>query len=72
MVPRGEIVGDPTEAALVVLAEKLGVSVGETRRCYPRIASVPFDSDYKFMATFHVLPFRWHSPWWRWSRAGPM
>ena len=55
---RGEIVGDPTEAALVVLAEKLGVSVGETRRCYPRIATVPFDSDYKFMATFHVLPFR--------------
>ena len=49
----GTIVGDPTEAALVVLAAKLGVSAEETRRAYPRLAEVPFDSDYKFMATFH-------------------
>jgi P-type Ca2+ transporter type 2C len=51
----GEIVGDPTEAALVVLAAKGGIDVDETRRVYPRIAEVPFDSDYKFMATFHEL-----------------
>ncbi len=49
----GEVVGDPTEAALVVLAAKLGVDAEETRRAYPRLAEVPFDSDYKFMATFH-------------------
>ena len=49
----GTVVGDPTEAALVVLAAKLGVDAEETRRAYPRIAEVPFDSDYKFMATFH-------------------
>ena len=49
----GSIVGDPTEAALVVLAAKLGVDAEETRRTYPRLAEVPFDSDYKFMATFH-------------------
>jgi Ca2+-transporting ATPase len=49
----GTIVGDPTEAALVVLAAKLGVDAEETRRAYPRLAEVPFDSDYKFMATFH-------------------
>ena len=49
----GAVVGDPTEAALVVLAAKLGVDAGETRRAYPRLAEVPFDSDYKFMATFH-------------------
>jgi Ca2+-transporting ATPase len=49
----GEIVGDPTEAALVVLAAKGGLDVDETRRRYPRVAEVPFDSDYKFMATFH-------------------
>jgi Ca2+-transporting ATPase len=49
----GAIVGDPTEAALVVLAAKLGVDAEETRRAYPRLAEVPFDSDYKFMATFH-------------------
>ena len=49
----GAVVGDPTEAALVVLAAKLGVDAEETRRAYPRLAEVPFDSDYKFMATFH-------------------
>ncbi|MEE2058396.1 cation-translocating P-type ATPase [Rhodococcus artemisiae] len=51
----GEIVGDPTEAALVVLAAKAGVDAPLTRRTYPRIAEVPFDSAYKFMATFHHL-----------------
>ena len=51
----GDVVGDPTEAALVVLAAKLGVDAEETRRTYPRLAEVPFDSDYKFMATFHTV-----------------
>jgi len=49
----GVVIGDPTEAAFVVLAEKLGVDVPETKRKFPRLAEVPFDSDYKFMATFH-------------------
>ncbi|MGC3995341.1 MAG: cation-transporting P-type ATPase [Propionicimonas sp.] len=54
----GAVVGDPTEAALVVLAAKLGVDAEETRRAYPRVAEVPFDSDYKFMVTYHdvLLP----------------
>ena len=51
----GSVVGDPTEAALVVLAAKLGVDAEETRRADPRAAEVPFDSDYKFMATFHRI-----------------
>ncbi len=51
----GSVIGDPTEAALVVLAAKLGVSAEETRRAYPRLAEVPFDSEYKFMATFHRI-----------------
>ncbi len=54
-VREGEIVGDPTEAALVVLAEKGGLDVEETRRFYPRVAEVPFDSEYKLMATFHEM-----------------
>ncbi|MDH6280962.1 cation-translocating P-type ATPase [Prescottella agglutinans] len=53
---RGEVVGDPTEAALVVLAAKMGADAPLTRRTYPRAAEVPFDSAYKFMATFHHLP----------------
>ncbi|MCH9719161.1 MAG: cation-translocating P-type ATPase [Actinomycetia bacterium] len=52
----GVVVGDPTEAALVVLAAKIGVDAEETRRAYPRFAEVPFDSAYKFMATYHHLP----------------
>ncbi|UTT49434.1 cation-translocating P-type ATPase [Rhodococcus gordoniae] len=52
----GVVVGDPTEAALVVLAAKLGIDAPLTRRSYPRVAEVPFDSAYKFMATFHHLP----------------
>ena len=49
----GEVVGDPTEGALLVLAEKGGIDTAELRRDKPRVAEVPFDSDYKFMATFH-------------------
>ncbi|MEU3792433.1 cation-translocating P-type ATPase [Streptomyces fructofermentans] len=49
----GEVVGDPTEGALVVLAEKGGIDVGGLRQERPRRLEVPFDSDYKFMATFH-------------------
>jgi len=51
----GVLVGDPTEGALAVLAEKGGVDVAGARRAHPRVAEVPFDSDYKFMATFHRM-----------------
>jgi Ca2+-transporting ATPase len=51
----GQVIGDPTEGALYVLAEKGGVNVEEFRKNNPRIASIPFDSDYKFMATFHAM-----------------
>jgi P-type Ca2+ transporter type 2C len=51
----GEIVGDPTEAALVVLAAKGGLDIDETLRAYPRLGEVPFDSEYKLMATFHEV-----------------
>jgi Ca2+-transporting ATPase len=54
----GKLVGDPTEGALIVLAEKGGVDVKATRELYPRIAMVPFDSDYKFMTTFHRVTDR--------------
>ena len=49
------LIGDPTEGALIVLAEKGGISVDGARQMYPRVAEVPFDSDYKFMATFHNI-----------------
>src|SRR3954447_3502009 len=51
----GELIGDPTEGALVVLAEKGGLDVPATREAYPRIALLPFDTAYKLMATFHRM-----------------
>jgi Ca2+-transporting ATPase len=51
----GEMIGDPTEGALVVLAEKGGVDVALTRERYPRVAELPFDTAYKLMATFHRM-----------------
>jgi len=51
----GALIGDPTEGALIVLAEKAGISVDGAREMYPRVAELPFDADYKFMATFHNM-----------------
>jgi P-type Ca2+ transporter type 2C len=50
------IIGDPTEAALVVLAAKMSADAEHTRDALERRAEVPFDSEYKFMATFHDRP----------------
>jgi P-type Ca2+ transporter type 2C len=51
----GEMIGDPTEGALVVLAEKAGLDLTTTRERYPRVAELPFDTAYKLMATFHRM-----------------
>ena len=51
----GELVGDPTEGALVVLAAKGGIDATTTREEYPRVATLPFDAAYKLMATFHRM-----------------
>ncbi|GAA3194722.1 cation-translocating P-type ATPase [Dactylosporangium siamense] len=55
VVRDGELIGDPTEGALVVLAEKGHLDVVSTRQRYPRLAEVPFDAAYKLMATFHRM-----------------
>ncbi|MBO0870823.1 MAG: HAD-IC family P-type ATPase, partial [Micromonosporaceae bacterium] len=54
--PQGEAggwsaLGDPTEAALLVAAGKLGLSTGELTAAWPRRAEVPFDSVRKQMTT---------------------
>jgi len=41
--------------ALIVLAEKGGIRVDSAREMFPRVAEVSFDSEYKFMATFHNM-----------------
>ena len=56
----GAVVGDPTEAALVVLAAKLGVDAEETRRAYPRsprCRSTPITSSWRrFTASRWTVP----------------
>ncbi|MFE7241546.1 cation-translocating P-type ATPase [Streptomyces sp. NPDC057580] len=49
----GTVVGDPTEGALLVLGHKAGLDIEATRERLPRLATLPFDPDYKLMATFH-------------------
>ena len=49
----GRVVGDPTEGALLVLGHKAGLDIDATREKLPRLATLPFDPAYKFMATFH-------------------
>ena len=46
-------VGEPTEAALVNYALKLGRPKYELTRAQPRVAEAPFDSDRKMMSTVH-------------------
>ncbi len=55
VVRDGELIGDPTEGALVVLAAKGGIDAVSTRERYPRVAELPFDAAYKLMATFHRM-----------------
>ena len=44
--------GDPTEAALIVSAMKAGLKSDEGVR-YPRLAIIPFESEWGYMATLH-------------------
>ena len=46
--------GDPTEAALYPFANKLGAQRDNERAIFPRINSIPFESEHKFMATVHT------------------
>ncbi|GLF93091.1 cation-translocating P-type ATPase [Streptomyces yaizuensis] len=48
----GEVVGDPTEGALLVLGHKAGLDIGATRERLPRLATLPFDPEHKLMAVF--------------------
>jgi magnesium-transporting ATPase (P-type) len=51
---RWVIRGDPTEAALVVSARKLGLAQELLAERMPRIDAIPFESDRQYMATLHA------------------
>ncbi len=48
-----QIQGDPTEAALLVSAAKAGLDRAEADRMFPRLDTVPFESQHQYMATLH-------------------
>lgn len=51
----GEILGDPTEGALIFLAQKFGVEQEGLEDKYPQQFEQPFDSDRKRMTTVHDI-----------------
>ena len=47
------VVGDPTEGALIAAAAKAGFSQSGLWASKPRLDSIPFESQYQYMATLH-------------------
>ncbi len=47
------IVGDPTEGALLVVADKVGLNRSDFERQLPRLDGIPFESEFQYMATLH-------------------
>ena len=53
---RETVLGDPTEAALIVVGEKAGMNQASLVSEFPRLSEVPFDSASKRMVTVHRAP----------------
>lgn len=50
-----DIMGDPTEAAILIAAQQYGLTKVELDARFPRIAEIPFSSDRKRMTTVHQV-----------------
>ena len=48
-----KIIGDPTEAAMLVFCEKSGLSHKAYQEAHVRLREIPFDSDRKLMSTYN-------------------
>ena len=48
--------GDPTEGALLVLAEKAGLDRGNEEHEHPQVDMIPFESERRWMATLNKTP----------------
>ncbi|NTU79828.1 MAG: cation-transporting P-type ATPase [Chloroflexales bacterium] len=53
VLPHPTIIGDPTEAALQIVALKGGLSLKDATEQAPRLREIPFDSRRKRMSTVH-------------------
>ncbi len=56
---KGGIIGDPTEGALIYMAQAFGINHEALESEYPRLFEQPFDSDRKRMTTVHRIGGRW-------------
>lgn len=56
---KGEIIGDPTEGALIYMAQAFGIDHEALEDDHPRLYEQPFDSDRKRMTTVHRMNHRW-------------
>ncbi len=50
----GQVIGDPMEGALLAVAAKGGFDPPKLKQHYRRIAEIPFETEHKFQATFHL------------------
>jgi Ca2+-transporting ATPase len=55
-----EIVGDPTEGAILIAAAQAGINLNHLADSFPRIGEIPFLSENLYMATLHASA---HSQW---------
>jgi cation-transporting P-type ATPase F len=53
---RWMVIGDPTEGALITAANKANLSAAFISRSFPRLASIPFESQFQYMVTLHDSP----------------
>ncbi|MFP4101174.1 cation-translocating P-type ATPase [Coleofasciculus sp.] len=67
-----QVLGDPTETALIVAATRFGLWKTDIEHVFERITEVPFDAERKRMTTVHQLPttadkcpeeLSWLKPW---------
>jgi Ca2+-transporting ATPase len=47
------VAGDPTEGALIVSAQKAGLALKSLEQEQPRLDTIPFESQFQYMATLH-------------------
>ncbi|ODG96624.1 carbonate dehydratase [Nostoc sp. KVJ20] len=48
-----QVFGDPTEGALIAVADKVGLNRNNLEAQMPRLDVIPFESEFQYMATLH-------------------
>jgi Ca2+-transporting ATPase len=55
------VAGDPTEGALIVAAAKAGLHLSHLAPHWPRLDTIPFESQFQYMATLHAREAEHHT-----------